>query len=245
MDLYDGGLRAIDADGNMIFDHVDNQDYLRLHRRRGAALVLHEVPLHQVASARRTAGTAWARWPASTPATSSTPRGRGGARGVHGPDERQAQQRHHGLPLGPDDRDAALDREDRGAPARPGSPGRGPGREGRAPARGGGHPRGSARHALPPLPGGRERPGGHGQPDRLHDEQQRADEPGGGVAWPRSTSPGRRSPRAAEPRRGRDPGLRPVPVAARRTPWAGCRSWWTSWTRTAPCSTGRAGEDVG
>jgi len=28
MDLYDGGLRAIDGDGNIIFDHVDNQTYL-------------------------------------------------------------------------------------------------------------------------------------------------------------------------------------------------------------------------
>jgi NAD-reducing hydrogenase large subunit len=28
MDLYDGGLRAIDKDGNTIFDHVDNQSYL-------------------------------------------------------------------------------------------------------------------------------------------------------------------------------------------------------------------------
>ena len=28
MDLYDGGLRAIDKDGNTIFDHVDNQQYL-------------------------------------------------------------------------------------------------------------------------------------------------------------------------------------------------------------------------
>jgi NAD-reducing hydrogenase large subunit len=28
MDLYDGGLRAVDADGNRIFDHVDAQDYL-------------------------------------------------------------------------------------------------------------------------------------------------------------------------------------------------------------------------
>ena len=27
MDLYDGGLRAIDKDGNKIFDHVDNQTY--------------------------------------------------------------------------------------------------------------------------------------------------------------------------------------------------------------------------
>jgi NAD-reducing hydrogenase large subunit len=27
MDLYDGGLRAIDKDGNTIFDHVDNQRY--------------------------------------------------------------------------------------------------------------------------------------------------------------------------------------------------------------------------
>ena len=29
MDLYDGGLRAIDADGNKIFDHVDSRDYLQ------------------------------------------------------------------------------------------------------------------------------------------------------------------------------------------------------------------------
>jgi len=28
MDLYDGGLRAIDAEGNRIFDHVDSQDYI-------------------------------------------------------------------------------------------------------------------------------------------------------------------------------------------------------------------------
>jgi NAD-reducing hydrogenase large subunit len=28
MDLYDGGLRAIDKDGKIIFDHVDNQKYL-------------------------------------------------------------------------------------------------------------------------------------------------------------------------------------------------------------------------
>jgi len=28
MDLYDGGLRAIDKDGNSIFDHVDNNKYL-------------------------------------------------------------------------------------------------------------------------------------------------------------------------------------------------------------------------
>jgi NAD-reducing hydrogenase large subunit len=28
MDLYDGGLRAIDEDGNTIFDHVDNREYL-------------------------------------------------------------------------------------------------------------------------------------------------------------------------------------------------------------------------
>jgi NAD-reducing hydrogenase large subunit len=28
LELYDGGLRAIDADGNIIFDHVDNQEYL-------------------------------------------------------------------------------------------------------------------------------------------------------------------------------------------------------------------------
>jgi NAD-reducing hydrogenase large subunit len=28
MDLYDGGLRAIDGEGNIIFDHVDNQTYL-------------------------------------------------------------------------------------------------------------------------------------------------------------------------------------------------------------------------
>jgi NAD-reducing hydrogenase large subunit len=28
LELYDGGLRAIDADGETIFDHVDNQEYL-------------------------------------------------------------------------------------------------------------------------------------------------------------------------------------------------------------------------
>ncbi len=30
MDLYHGGLRAIDADGNKIFDHVDSREYLKV-----------------------------------------------------------------------------------------------------------------------------------------------------------------------------------------------------------------------
>ena len=29
MDLYDGGLRAIDANGNKIMDHVAPEDYIK------------------------------------------------------------------------------------------------------------------------------------------------------------------------------------------------------------------------
>jgi NAD-reducing hydrogenase large subunit len=42
-----GGLRAIDKDGNTIFDHVDNQQYLE-YIAEEVRLVLHEVPVHQV-----------------------------------------------------------------------------------------------------------------------------------------------------------------------------------------------------
>ena len=89
------------------------------------------------------------------------------------------EQHHHGLPLGADDRAAALGREDRRAAARPGPAGHRPGgRRASAASEGVGAHRGAARHAVPPLPGRRERPGDDGQPDRLDDQQQRADEPG-------------------------------------------------------------------
>ena len=45
MDLYDGVIRARDANGGIIFDGASDLGLPRLDRRRGQALDLHEVPL--------------------------------------------------------------------------------------------------------------------------------------------------------------------------------------------------------
>ena len=45
LDLYDGDLRAIDADGNKIIDHVDYQDYPTYIAEEVRDWSLHEVPV--------------------------------------------------------------------------------------------------------------------------------------------------------------------------------------------------------
>ena len=62
--------------------------------------------------------------------------------------------------------------------------------------------------AVPPLPGGRKRPDLHGQPHRLDDEQQRADEPGGRTGWPKRHQREDGDHRGhAQPGRDRHPGV--------------------------------------
>jgi NAD-reducing hydrogenase large subunit len=53
LDLYDGVLRARDADGAIIFDGVSCEDYGDAHPRERALVELHEVPVHRRAGAER------------------------------------------------------------------------------------------------------------------------------------------------------------------------------------------------
>ncbi len=111
--------------------------------------------------------------------------------------ERQAEQHHHGLPLGADDRAAALDRED----PRPAATTR------TCRARTWWSRASAATRASASIEAPRGTLFHHyqvnendqvddGQPDRLDDQQQRADEPGGAEGRRRTTSPAsRRSPR--------------------------------------------------
>jgi NAD-reducing hydrogenase large subunit len=83
MDLYDGGLRARDIDGKILFDHFDYDNYQLLGCHRGRqALVLHEVSLLQVAGSPRTAPTASVRCRACDVRPHPDAAGRQGARGV-------------------------------------------------------------------------------------------------------------------------------------------------------------------
>ncbi len=151
--------------------------------------------------------------------------GRGGAQGIHGTGQRRPDQRHHVLPLGADDRTAARDRSHQGTcsttricraticwSAGP------------AARRGRRRGRGPARNPVPPLPRRPERRGHDVQPDRLHHQQQRADEPrrheGGAGSFHRQkhASPKDCSTTSRWPS---GPTTRASP--APRTPWEACR----------------------
>ena len=89
------------------------------------------------------------------------------------------------LPLRPADRDPGGDRAHRATAGRPGPALDAPARQGRhQPAGGRRRQRGAARHAVPPLPGGRERPADEGQPAHRHGAEQPGDEPHGGADRP-------------------------------------------------------------
>ena len=66
MDLYHGGLRARDADGNTMFDHVDYDHYWERIIEDVKPWSLHEVPVLHARWARTTAGTGSGRWRACT-----------------------------------------------------------------------------------------------------------------------------------------------------------------------------------
>ncbi len=160
---------------------------------------------------------------------------------------RQAEQRHHGLPLGADDRAAARGREDPGAAGRPRPAGHGPRRQGRAPRRGGRPsleaPRGTLFHHYRVDENDQV---DDGQPDRLDDQQQRADEPGGAAGrrgLPRRQAGDHRGP--AQPRRGGASAPTIPACPARRTPWARCRWRSSCATPRRPASTGSGRHEPG
>ena len=90
LEHYDGTLRIVDADGNIVADRLDPRRYRELHRRGGRALVVPEVPLLQAAGLpgrhlpRRAAGAAERRRPlrhaAGRPGVGRVPRRSSAAR---------------------------------------------------------------------------------------------------------------------------------------------------------------------
>ncbi len=100
--------------GSKIFDQVDYQKLPRLHRRGGAPWSYMKFPFIKSLGPEK-------GWYRVGPLARRQhlrlhrhARGRGRAQGVHGPHGGQAEQHHHGLPLGADDRAAARGREDPG-----------------------------------------------------------------------------------------------------------------------------------
>ena len=65
VDHYDGALRVMDADGQLLADRIDPRGYAGLPRRGGRAVVVPEVDLLEGRSATPTASTGSARWRAS------------------------------------------------------------------------------------------------------------------------------------------------------------------------------------
>ncbi|MCK7489918.1 MAG: hypothetical protein MZU79_06565 [Anaerotruncus sp.] len=168
MDLYDGGLRAIDAEGKTIFDHVDPQTYLDHIAEEVRPWSYMKFPFIKALGPEN----GWYRVGPLARVNAcdfiDTPEAEAERKEFMARHRRQAEPRHDGLPLGAHDRAAARGREDRRAAARPRPAGRRPGgRRASAASEGIGDRRGAARHPVPPLPGRRERPGRDGEPDRL------------------------------------------------------------------------------
>ena len=236
VDHYDGWLRVVDADGKFLADKVDPKtfnDYIgeavepwsylksTYWKAMGYPDGIYRVGTARPAQRRRADGHA-AR--------------RRGAREVPlagGPGGRLVVP----LPLRAADRHAPRDREDRGAPARPGHPRQArPVRRRDQPARGDRRLRGAARHAHAPLQGGRRRHRPVGEPGHRHRPQQHGDEPGRPAGRPPPRE-GRDDHGAdAQPGRGGHPLLRPVPLAARRTRSARWRCRSSCWRPTGGCS---------
>ncbi len=119
MDLYDGNLRAIDAQGEKIFDHVDCQDYADCIAEEVRPWSYMKFPFITSLGPER----GWYRvGPLARINTADfidTPEAETARREFMALTGRQAQQPHDGLPLGSDDRGSARDREDPGPAARP------------------------------------------------------------------------------------------------------------------------------
>ncbi len=108
-----------------------------------------------------------------------------------------------------------------GPAQRQGPPGREARPEGETPVRRRRPGRGPSRDPFPSLPGRRERLDLDGQPHRLDDQQQRADEPGGQLGGDEyDLGETRDHRRHAQPGRGRHPRLRPLPQLRHPRPGA-------------------------
>jgi NAD-reducing hydrogenase large subunit len=119
-------LRAIDKDGDIDLRPRDNHEATSTTSPRRCGLVVHEVPVHP-SIGPRTAGTASARWRASTLRLHRHARGRGRAQEFMAVTDNKPNNLTHGLPLGADDRAAAQHAEKIARAAqRPGSAGHRP-----------------------------------------------------------------------------------------------------------------------
>jgi NAD-reducing hydrogenase large subunit len=165
MDLYHGGLRARQADGSTIFDHVDYDHYWEQISEEVKAWSYMKFPYLRVLGHE----DGWYRVGPLTRVTRCdfipTPLADRERREFMAFDDGRAARSTLGfhwarmiemLHAAEAIKDLLHERPAPGA------------RRGRD--------RGAARHADPPLPRGRERPGGARQPDRVHDAQQPRDE---------------------------------------------------------------------
>ena len=211
MDLYDGGLRAITADGDTIFDHVDNQAYSDYIAEEVKPWSYMKFPFiksigpengwYRVGPLARVNACDFIDTPEAEAArrefmavTDGKPNNVTLAyHWTRMIETLHAIEKIEELLHDPDlqGEDLVVKGERRNETV--------------------GNHRGAARHAVPPLHRGRQRPGRHGQPDRLDDQQQRAHEPGGGRRGEEVPLGSRDHRRASESRRGRDPRLRPLP----------------------------------
>ena len=212
LDLYHGGLRARDAGGKLIFDHVDYHRYWDQITEEVKPWSYMKFPYPAHARAGR--GLVQGRSPgarAELRPHPHAPRRRRAPR-VRRLRRRHANPRHAGVPLGEDDRDAVRRRGDQGAAARRRPAGRRSRGQRRAAAARRRRDRSTAWHADPPLPDQQQRPGDAGEPDRVDDAQQpgaQRGDPAGREAIPGRAQADRG---AAQPHRGGDPRLRPLPL---------------------------------
>ncbi len=159
LELYDGVIRARDADGALLFDGASDQGYLDLIEEEVKPWTYMKFPFlkslgrehgwYRVGPLARVQNCDFIPSPlAEAERREFVDWGKG-----------QPHARLAGLPLGAHDRAAALHGGHRRAAGRPGHPGRRADGQRAAPAQRRGRDRGAARHADPPLRGRRRRPG--------------------------------------------------------------------------------------
>ena len=62
MQLYDGGLRFVDAAGEIVVDRMAAEDYAAVHRRGDGTALISEGTILQAARLSRMGPTAWDLW---------------------------------------------------------------------------------------------------------------------------------------------------------------------------------------
>ena len=212
MDLYNGGLRAIDAEGKNIFDHVDNREYLDYIAEEVRNWSYMKFPFiksigpengwYRVGPLARVNTCDFIDTPEAEAARKefdAVTDGKPNHLTLAYHWARMIEVLHSIEKIGELLNDTDLQGDDLVV-------------KGERRDEGVGIIEAPARHAVPPLPDQRERPGDDVQLDRLDDQQQRTDESGRaqGRPGPSVGAPGNHR-RDAQPRRGGDSGLRSVP----------------------------------